>query len=100
ARQHPNLLLLIRPREVEPRHVSTRVHFAIPKLEHVFTATYLLPDRLVRIERATLIDIREHDSLTFANSSCIRRLLFRDHAKQRRLASAVWTNHTDDAARR
>src|SRR6185369_17273816 len=26
--------------------------------------------------------------------------LFRDHAKQRGLARAVWTNHADDSARR
>src|SRR6185436_17545106 len=38
ARQHPDLLLLIRTREIEPRHVSTRVYFAIPEPEHVFTA--------------------------------------------------------------
>src|SRR6185437_6239060 len=100
ARKHPNLLLLIGAREVEPRHVRTRVHFTRAELQHVFTTADLLPYRLLRIECATLIHVSQHDSLTFAYRARIGLFLFRDHAKQRRLARAVWTDDADDSARR
>src|SRR6185369_9680061 len=74
--------------------------FTRSQLQHIFTTTNLLPYRLLRIERATLIDISQHDSLTFAYRARVGLFLFRDHAKKRRLARAVWTNHADDSARR
>src|SRR6185503_906713 len=36
----------------------------------------------------------------FANRARVGFFLAGDHAKQRRLAGAVWTNHADDAAGR
>ena len=41
----------------------------MPKFQHIFAAADLFPDRLLRIERAALIDVSQHDCFTFPNRS-------------------------------
>jgi hypothetical protein len=59
-----DLLLLVGPLEVEPRHVGARIDLALPSRIFVLAAGDLLPDRLLGVEAlARLVDVRELDGL-------------------------------------
>src|SRR5258708_32634932 len=99
ARKVGDALLLVAAAEVEPRDVLTRVH--LPRAEHdrVEPAGDLLPHSARRIEvGAGLVDIGKLHGLADGQHTGVRRLLAGDHAEQRRLASAVRADDTDDAA--
>src|ERR1051326_5700358 len=100
AGQHTDFLLLVRTGEVEARDVSTGINFARAEFQCVFAAADLLPDRLLRIERAALIYVRQLHGFASLDRAFVGLFLLGNHAKQRRLARAVWTNHADDAAGR
>src|SRR3990170_2580982 len=99
ARELADLLLLIRPLEVEPADIGAGRHLAGAKLDHVAAAGDLLEHRLLAVERiARLIDIAELHRVADADTAVVRRLLADDHAEERGLAGAVRADHADDAA--
>src|SRR4051812_32691053 len=100
ARQVADLLLLIRPAEVELRQIRARVDLAVAHLDLVPALAHLLIRRLVRIEHAALIDVRERHRLADFELAAIRLLLAEDQAEGRRLAGAVRADDADDAAAR
>src|SRR5208283_414145 len=101
ARKLADLLLLVRPLEVEPAAIGAAVHLAIAELDLVEPARDLLPDVFLGIERvAALIHIAELHGVAEPECARVRRLLADDHLEQRRLARAVRADHADDAAGR
>src|SRR3712207_8527178 len=78
AREHADLLLLIRPREVEPRHVGARVDLPRSELHHVEPVGDDLPDGLPGRQIARLIDVgrsEEHTSELQSRQYLVCRLL-------------------------
>src|SRR5580704_11097801 len=101
AGERADLLLLIGALEVEGRAVAARVHLALTEQDNVLAVGDFLPDILVAVERvARLVDIAEMHRLADLDRARIRLLLPGDHAEQRGLARAIWTDDADDAARR
>src|SRR5206468_150748 len=58
------------------------------------------PDRLVSIQAAILIDIADLRRLPQRKRARVRRDFAGDDAEERRLAGAVWADHSDNAASR
>src|SRR6476646_1552368 len=96
-----DLLLLIRPFEVEPADIGARRHLAGSELDHVVTAGDLLKHRLLVVERiARLIDVTELNGVADADCAVVGRILADDYAEQSGFARAVRADHADDAAGR
>src|SRR4030095_8805407 len=100
ARQHADLLLLIRAGKIESRYVRSRIHFSGADFQKVGAADDLFPDRFFRIEGTALIDVSQRNRLSDTNLAAVGLLLTYDHAKQGRLAGAVGADHADDTAGR
>src|SRR6185295_14896782 len=101
ARERTDLLLLVRPLEVEIGAIGARIHFALAEQDEILTTRDLLPYVLLAVERvAGLIDVAEMHGLADLDRALVRLFLPDDHAEQRGLAGSVGTNHADDTARR
>src|SRR6478672_8008409 len=98
ARERTDLLLLIRPLEVEIGAIGARIHLALAEQDEILAARDLLPHVLLAVERvARLIDIAEMHGFADFDRPVVRLFLPDDHAKKRRLAGAVGADHADDA---
>src|SRR3546814_2133041 len=101
ARQLADLLLLVRPLEVEQPDIGPACHLAAAEVDLVLAVGDLLEHRLVGAQAvAALVDIAELDGLADPERALVGLLLAGDHAEQRRLAGAVRADPADDAARR
>jgi hypothetical protein len=98
--ERPDLALLLRALEVEPRHVGAGGDLLLAHLELVDAAGDLVEDALVRIELARLIDVADLHRLAQPQRAGIGLFLPRNQLERRRLARAVWTDHADNAAGR
>src|SRR5690348_5313433 len=94
-----NLLVLLRPAEVERRDVRAAVAQLAADIDLVLAIADLFEERLRRRERvARLRNVGELHRLADLQRAAIRLLLASDETEQRGLAGAVRTDHADDAA--
>ena len=90
ARQLADLLLLVRPLEVEGADMGARADLVLAEAEDVEAVGNLLPDILVGAEMvARLVDITEMDGRPDDDLAAVRLLLTGDQPKQSGLAGAV-----------
>src|SRR5262245_40698381 len=101
AGEVPDLLLLVRPLEVEPGDVGARGNFALAERHLIEASGKLLEDRVVRVESlARLVHVRDDDGVADADLAFVGLLLADEDAKECCLARAVGAYDADDAARR
>ena len=97
AGERPDLLLLVRPLEVELGDVAPRIDRPLAELNRVMPAGDLLEHRLGGIEGiAALVDVADVDGGPDAEDAGIGLLLADEHPEERRLAGAVGPDDADD----
>src|SRR3954462_11486959 len=101
ARERTDLLLLVRPLEVEIGAIGARIHLALAEQDEILAARDLLPYVLLAVERvARLIDVAQMHGPPDLGGAGVGLLLRDDRAEQRGLAGPVRADDADDAARR
>ena len=101
AREDADLLLLVRPREVERGDVGPAVDLPPADHEVVLAAGDLLVDGLGVVEAvAALVDIRHLHRRADLDLAAVGLLLTGEHLEQRGLAGAVGADDADDAGLR
>jgi hypothetical protein len=74
ARQRADLLLLVGALEIERRAIAARIDLALAEKNEFVAAGYLLPDRLLAVERVTrLVDITEVNALAGRDGASLVR---------------------------
>src|ERR1051325_6470650 len=91
AREHTVFLLLIGSQEVERCTISAGIDFPFAKLESIGSLGDFFVDRLLRVECARLIYIRQLDSFANPDRTVVGYFLTDDHLEQCCLARAVGT---------
>ena len=100
TRQEPHFFLLVAATEIESPDIGARIHFPLAKLQNIQPAGNFLPHGLVVLQIvAALVDIAQH-RVPDPQISRIGRFGAGQHLKQRRLASTIWADNPDNAARR
>src|SRR3954465_15375319 len=98
ARERTDLLLLVRPLEVEIGAIGARIHLALAEQDEILAARDLLPKVLLAVAcGAGLIHVPEMHGLPDLDRTGVGLLLPDDHPEQRGLAGPVRTDDADDA---
>src|SRR2546430_17465834 len=97
AGKWPDELLWIGTIEIEAAQIGTRRHFKAADGENVLSAGNRFPRRLVVGQRlARLVDDGQLHSRTDTDLACVGLFFSRQHLYERRLASTVVANVSDD----
>src|SRR3546814_1469304 len=101
ARQLADLFLLVDALEIEGADIGARLHFMLADIHHLGAARDFLPDIIVGLQIvAALVDKAKVDGFADDDFAIVGGFLSGNQLEQRRLARAIWSDHTDAAARR
>src|SRR3546814_8293758 len=101
ARQLSDLLRLVDALEMEGADIGARLHFMLADIHHLGAARDFLPDIIVGLQIvAALVDKAKVDGVADDDFTIVGGFLSGNQLEQRRLARAIGSDHTDDAARR